>query len=585
VLGAALVTASLVATSPSVEAMMGPTTSDVYTASTTPTGGDGSTEAQAIIYDVSIDCSKMPEVQTGWGDSEQDWNRMVVLTTSAVAPDLWYTIRVTITDAPADMPTLGSSDVGCGSVGASTVGLDPAVSVSNPFLDYSSATPTDPVVLTYTAFAAFEDEDVPSGSLRAQIIWDDWTSGTKESMGAFFIVNIQEVSDTGPGPGPGSGNCDLFPPFLTSYPSPVLLRAECTIVEAVDGTLVVGSEVSMMSVMLRFMLPAGTSGVRIDTGEGMRYRAFGPENAFPLPCGLITPSPPSGPMIPTQATSGPYTGVSTCEITLDTAAASELAVFIDGMLILSGDGPFPLTYTLLNGSTVVDTFEFTVARGAAPSTDTNTSTDTDSNTGSSTATSVAFATEQAAAAGIAGTSSGLLVLDGALVTVTSNLAADVGPRGGVVLEADGLKVTLSSASGASETAGVVVAADGEIACQLCAALVPGSTVEAWVNSDPRLAVELEVPADHGAEDCLDLDVSMAEPADGEGPIVEGPHTLQLHMTTDEGFAVLSTGITVGGVAPVSVPAGEGSPAVPLMMLAMSLLGGAALLTRRMVAAG
>ncbi len=132
---------------------------------------------------------------------------------------------------------------------------------------------------------------------------------------------------------------------------------------------------------------------------------------------------------------------------------------------------------------------------------------------------------------------------------------------------------------------MLVAPDGEIACQLCAALVPGSTVEAWVNSDPRLAVELEVPADHGAEDCLDLDASMAEPADGEGPIAEGPHTLQLHMTTDEGFAVLSTGITVGGVAPVSVPAGEGSPAVPLMMLAMSLLGGAALLTRRMVAAG
>ena len=58
------------------------------------------------------------------------------------------------------------------------------------------------------------------------------------------------------------------------------------------------------------------------------------------------------------------------------------------------------------------------------------------------------------------------------------------------------------------------------------------------------------------------------------------------MFTDEGFEVVSTGMTVGGVTPVSVPAGEGG--LPFGLLVSGLLGAAgfALVAgRRLVVSG
>jgi hypothetical protein len=194
------------------------------------------------------------------------------------------------------------------------------------------------------------------------------------------------------------------------------------------------------------------------------------------------------------------------------------------------------------------------------------------------AADVATAVAQSTAAGVAGTSSGLLVRGGAVVPVSSSLASGVGPRGGVVLEADGLTVSVASAVGARPGSGVVVPTGGSLECSLCGDFVPGSVVEAWVNSDPRLAAAVRIPADAEDGDCHLLAVPTGAPLDGGGPIEAGEHTLQLRMYTQDGFAVLSTGITIGGVSPTGVPAGEGSSPLSgalgalLLMLAASGLG-------------
>ena len=50
------------------------------------------------------------------------------------------------------------------------------------------------------------------------------------------------------------------------------------------------------------------------------------------------------------------------------------------------------------------------------------------------------------------------------------------------------------------------------------------------------------------------------------------------MYTDSGFAVLSTGITIGSVSPASVPAGDGSVPIrgPLGGMLVLLIGAAGL---------
>ena len=191
-----------------------------------------------------------------------------------------------------------------------------------------------------------------------------------------------------------------------------------------------------------------------------------------------------------------------------------------------------------------------------------------------TAAAVATAVEQAAAAGVEGTSSAMLVRGGAVVPVTSSLSSGAGPRGGVVLETEGLKVTVASVVGAGTGSGVVVPSGGEMECVLCGTFVPGSVVEAWVNSDPRLTAAVRIPADAEDGDCHLLAIPTGTPLDGGGAIEAGAHTLQLRMYTDSGFEVLSTGITVGGVAPTSIPAGEGSAPLsgPLRAMLVLLLG-------------
>jgi hypothetical protein len=175
-----------------------------------------------------------------------------------------------------------------------------------------------------------------------------------------------------------------------------------------------------------------------------------------------------------------------------------------------------------------------------------------------TASAVATAVAQSAAAGVEGTSSAVMVRDGQIVPVTSTLSSDAGPRGGVVLETEGLKVTVASPVGARAGSGVVVPSGGEMECALCGAFAPGSVVEAWINSDPRLTAAVLIPEDAEDGDCHLLAIPTGAPLDGGGAIEEGAHTLQLRMYTDSGFAVLSTGITVGSVSPSRIPAGEGA---------------------------
>jgi hypothetical protein len=193
------------------------------------------------------------------------------------------------------------------------------------------------------------------------------------------------------------------------------------------------------------------------------------------------------------------------------------------------------------------------------------------------AAAVATAVAQSNAAGIAGTSGGLLVRGGEVVPVVSSLASGVGPRGGVVLEAEGLSVSVASAVGARAGSGVVVPEGGSLQCSLCGDFVPGSVVEAWVNSDPRLAAAVAIPADAVDGDCHVLDVPTGAPLDGGGPIEAGAHTLQLRMDTKDGFAVLSTGITIGALTPTGVPAGDGPmPLSGVLGGLLVLLGAAAL---------
>jgi hypothetical protein len=129
----------------------------------------------------------------------------------------------------------------------------------------------------------------------------------------------------------------------------------------------------------------------------------------------------------------------------------------------------------------------------------------------------------------------------------------------VVLEAEGLTVTVASAVGARADSGVIVPAGGEVQCVLCGDFVPGSVVEAWVNSDPRLSAAVRIPDDAQDGDCHVLAIPTGSPLDGGGAIEEGAHTLQLRMYTDSGFTVLSTGITFSSSPPVPlrVPTGGG----------------------------
>ena len=114
------------------------------------------------------------------------------------------------------------------------------------------------------------------------------------------------------------------------------------------------------------------------------------------------------------------------------------------------------------------------------------------------------------------------------------------------------------------------------------ALVPGSVVEVWINSQPRLVAAALVPEDGGT---VAFAIPTGAPLDGGGAIEDGAHTLELRMYTEDGFEVVATGITIGQVVPTSVPAGEGSVPSGAVLLALLAAAGALFAGRRLVTAG
>jgi hypothetical protein len=297
----------------------------------------------------------------------------------------------------------------------------------------------------------------------------------------------------------------------------------------------------------------------------MRYRASGDPSSFPsnTACGAVIDVGLNA--ISTASTLTDAAGTANCVIDLTPASASPRTVYSRGVLVVPDGGTFTVTYTLRASGSVVGTpSTFTVVKAGGAS---------DATSGaSSVGADVATAVAQANAAGIAGTSGGLLIRGGEVVPVSSSIASGVGPRGGVVLAAEGLTVSVASAVGARPGAGVVVPEGGALECSLCGAFVPGSVVEAWINSDPRLAAAVAIPADAEDGDCHQLAIPTGAPLDGGDPIEAGAHTLQLQMYTQDGFAVLSTGITIGSVTPAGVPAGDGSPWTGAAGMLLALLG-------------
>jgi hypothetical protein len=119
--------------------------------------------------------------------------------------------------------------------------------------------------------------------------------------------------------------------------------------------------------------------------------------------------------------------------------------------------------------------------------------------------------------------------------------------------ADGLTVTLTGGSGSGPSRGLVANANGEIVCEICALLVAGEVIEAWMFSDPRLVAAWRIEN----LPCQRFAIPVGAPMDGAGPVVAGTHTLQLALPTASGMQAVNVGVTVGGVVPTSVPAGEG----------------------------
>jgi len=207
--------------------------------------------------------------------------------------------------------------------------------------------------------------------------------------------------------------------------------------------------------------------------------------------------------------------------------------------------------------------------------------------GSATVTTAPF--EVGAAGGGGGTTGGTsspVLRDGTLPTVAPGAAELRRPDGTVDAltpsspapgqvryAADGVSVTLSGGAGTSVTDGLVVGADGEVTCEVCADLASGAVVETWLFSDPRMV------AAHRADGtlCQRFTIPLAGPLDGGGPVVPGAHTLQLALPTASGMQAIDVGITVGGPVPGSVPAGA-EPSDPLgtipfwVLVATVLLG-------------
>jgi hypothetical protein len=147
------------------------------------------------------------------------------------------------------------------------------------------------------------------------------------------------------------------------------------------------------------------------------------------------------------------------------------------------------------------------------------------------------------------------------------LAVSAPGRDRVRYEADGIRVTLQGGAGTDVARGLVANPAGEIACEVCVTgLTAGQVVEVWLFSTPRLV------AAHLTDDaeCQLFTVPLSSPLDGGGPVSAGAHTLQFTVGTSDGLEAVNVGLTVGGLVPTSVPAGEG-PAMQLLLIVLGLV--------------
>jgi len=146
--------------------------------------------------------------------------------------------------------------------------------------------------------------------------------------------------------------------------------------------------------------------------------------------------------------------------------------------------------------------------------------------------------------------------------------------GQVRYSANGITVTLTGTTGTSSMNGLVASQSGEIVCEVCTALAAGSTVEAWLFSEPRLVAAHRTDG----EDCQRFTIPLGAPLDGGGPVPAGAHTLQLALPTSGGMQAVNIGVTVGGPVPASVPAGDGEGRTAALWL-LGALSGAVLIAR------
>lgn len=181
----------------------------------------------------------------------------------------------------------------------------------------------------------------------------------------------------------------------------------------------------------------------------------------------------------------------------------------------------------------------------------------------------------------------LLQRGGTVVPVTLTTVPTVGPQGGVVVTADGLRVTVSGDGGVSPQGGVTVSPDGEIVCEVCARLAAGGVVEGWLYSEARLAAAVRIDGTElalGDLSCPLLRIPVAGLLDGLGPIDPGVHTLQIRYPTDAGLEIVALRITVAdddaALAPTRVSAGGGpvTDALPLRVGGLLAAVGALALT-------
>jgi hypothetical protein len=148
-----------------------------------------------------------------------------------------------------------------------------------------------------------------------------------------------------------------------------------------------------------------------------------------------------------------------------------------------------------------------------------------------------------------------------------DLGASAPGRDQVRYEADGIRVTLQGGPGTDVARGLVANPAGEIACEVCiTGLTAGQVIEVWLFSTPRLV------AAHLTDDaeCQLFTMPLSAPLDGDGPVAAGAHTLQFTLATASGLETVNVGLTVGGLVPTSIPAGEGS-VTPYALVALMLV--------------